>query len=268
MAKVVSERPVWATIIPLLPSACALSQSAWRTGVCWLLALAGAVLYYAITPVERPYSAHPFWLMWGVSLAVITGIVLSHLAAGLTARLTLVLLVLCVNVSPHPRFCNPVRCVKDLIALWHGQPQVDAPLGYTHPYGIRFAGDDILFPWEDYRSLLDYLRGHTAPDVRVANALPAVAVDGPVGRQSAFPAESATWLFIMRPGEEPDFAEALQRALNSVVVWAPGQTGKYSLQRFPLLVRTIRTWYEPEAKFGMLEVWRRRPQPSDVADSR
>ena len=117
----------------------------------------------------------------------------------------------------------------------------------------------FLPPWSDYQATLAYLRSELAPSTRVANALKGIAVNGPTGRLPAFPAESLTWLFVVRPTDEEWFNATLCASTDSVVVWSPEAAGKFSVrERFPRLADTIRTLYEPSARFGPIAVWKRK----------
>jgi hypothetical protein len=116
----------------------------------------------------------------------------------------------------------------------------------------------MAYPWEDYRAMLDYLVEHTSPVTRVANVLKCdPAVTGMVDRPSAFPTESIAWLRMVRPGDEPRYAEALLAHHDVVVVWIPDEKGPDKLQTLEHLTPVIRRHFRPEARFGSIEVWRR-----------
>jgi hypothetical protein len=87
----------------------------------------------------------------------------------------------------------------------------------------RALPNAAFYPWGDYRALLGYLRGTTAPGTRVANVLKGFpAVNGPVGRLSPFPVESGlVWVWLAGRTVEEQFASALERTPDSVVVWIP-----------------------------------------------
>ena len=114
--------------------------------------------------------------------------------------------------------------------------------------------------WGDYRPLLDYLRHKTEPGTRVACLLTGVAVTGPAGRLPALPAESATWLTTVKPSDEARFARTPRAdpRLGGRLVGpeiAPGP----STPSIPQLEAVVHRLYQPEARFGDLAVWRRRP---------
>ena len=119
------------------------------------------------------------------------------------------------------------------------------------------------YAWEDYRSLLAYLRERTGPRTFVANffrSYPFPTVNAPTGRLTAFPSPGGIlWLRYAAPEMEDPFVAALARSRETVVVWTPSLP--VQLENLPLerLEETIRRLYEPEARFGTMEVWRRRP---------
>jgi len=229
-----------------------------RVARTWLLALLGTLIYRPISPQSHAYLAHPMMLTWAINLAV-----LAHLlrkAPGLTpsARLAALLLVLALGATLRPRFCNPQASLAALPLLARGAEPAVCPVGYTANAGAAMAA---RYEWPDYVAALTYLRHSVPPGTRVANALKGLpALTGPAGRLSAFPAEAVAWLRMVAPGDEADFAAALERTPDSVVVWSPAEVG--TDPDFPLDVLTpaIRRLYRPEARFGAIEVWRRAPE--------
>ena len=218
----------------------------------WLIALAGALLYLPVSPAPRSYLVHPLWYVWSVDVAVLTQACLELRGRVPALRWVAVASVLGVGTTLQPRYCTASGSLRAMHALWRGGEPEHAPPGYSHPFVP-------VYPWEDYRALLGYIRGATAPGTRVANLLKGVAVTGPTARLPALPAESVTWLFMVDPGDEGRFARFLERASDSVVVWAPGEDGADSPDRFAELARAVRLRYQPEARFGAIEVWRRVP---------
>ena len=76
------------------------------------------------------------------------------------------------------------------------------------------------------------------------------------------PAESGIiWLWRTDPDDEPAFVAALERSPDSVVVWAPDEPIGPDNPALPRLVPAVRRLYTPEARFGVIEIWRRRVNP-------
>jgi hypothetical protein len=101
----------------------------------------------------------------------------------------------------------------------------------------------------------------------VANLIHVVpAVNGPSARRTPLPAESLAWLAV-RPNDEPAFARAIERAPDdSLVVWTPGpgEFGDMYVhdQEVLRLAPLIHRYYEPAARFGDIEIWRRKRSSS------
>ncbi len=49
---------------------------------------------------------------------------------------------------------------------------------------------------------------------------------------------------------------------DSVVVWSPGEPGPDPSFKIDRIESAIRRWYEPDARFGAIEIWRRKKAPA------
>ncbi len=235
----------------------------WRLARTWGIALLGVAFYAPLSP-GGGYLEQPLWVVWSVHVAILAQLLLSAPVAA-TWRLLMVALLIIQVVAVRPAKLGPIKARQAIAALRTGQGPPEAPLGYTHNYPWV-----PLYRWQDYRDAIAYLRTSTRPETRVANALFGAAAAGPAGRLSAFPAESANWLFVVRRRDEPLFVEALERTPDSVVIWDPSReedletrVGDPSREEGPKgrqLFAAIRRLYRPEAKFGPIEVWARKPE--------
>ena len=226
------------------------------TGLVWLLAFAGATFYKPLSPVPHSYTEIPLAVTWSVVVAILAGLIVSKVQVPDLIKFAAVLALVCMTVPTlRPASCALGPNLQAASTLWSGiEPEV-APPGYRH--GI--VPTAAFYPWQDYRAVLLYIRTHTDPSTRIANALkgdPAIVAE--VGRPSAFPAEAITWLKMVEHEDEPVFADALDRATNSVVIWTPGSFPPNADFRIPIIEAAIRRHYRFEARFGMIEVWRRR----------
>ena len=163
-----------------------------------------------------------------------------------------------------PRFMAAMTAVgggtlRDLVL---GRDPIQRPPGCGSSFQ---GGGKSLFTWENYCHTLDYLRTHTSPRTRVGGFFrnpPFPTVNAPAARLPLFPSPGGIlWLRYAAPGLEPPFLEALEQAKDSVVVWTPGVKPEFNL-RLERLEEMVRRLYEPEARFGKFEVWRRKPEPA------
>jgi hypothetical protein len=223
----------------------------------WGLAFAGVLLYRPLSPVSHAYLAHPLMLAWCALAAVLVGFVRADRRLTPSLQLVVILLILGLNVTVKPRFCNPRGSMDALAHLRLTREPGASPTGYALNPDVRAAG---RYAWDDYRRVLDHLRLEVSPGARVANALAFVpAVAGPTGHLSALPAESVAWVSVVNPADEPRFAAALAGAdRRTVVVWAPGETVPSGTPALEVVRAAIRDHFEPDRRFGAIEVWRRK----------
>ncbi len=251
-----------ASILALLPSTRPrLRASAWAC----LIALAGAWCYRPASPVPWPYLSHPYHVVLAVAVAMLVQMILELETNSPTVRLVLVLFVMLgAGVTVRPKYCSVQLSLRALADLRRGGPAEKMPIGYGPEDGTEST---VPYPWDDYRDVLRYLREQTPPGTKVANVLrDAPALAGPSDRGSALPAESLAWL-VVAPREEASFLEAIERGdQNTVVVWSPSEEQALDSLRLAPAVKhlapAIRRLYEPKARFGRIEVWTRRTNPT------
>jgi hypothetical protein len=239
-----------------------------RTSRTWLLAMLGVLFYRPISPLPHVYLKHPLMLIWSVNVAVLARLVLG-LGVAPSVRLAMVLLAMGLGATIKPRFTNPKGTLDALPVLRRGGESVTVPPGYVHNEGVPLSA---RYNWEDYRGVIEYLRHEVKPETRVANVLKGVpAINGPSGRLPVFPAESLAWLYMIRPEDMSRFAESLEQATDAVVVWAPDEDRKFDdMKQFDIttLEKVIHRRYEPiqGARFGLIQVWRLKPEPATARD--
>lgn len=232
------------------------TRGAVRVG---LTALLGAWLYKPLSPVPYPYLTHPIMLFWSLNVALLAAL-LSRPGFGSSAlRLVAIALAIGLGVKAKPVNCGVQATLQAVKDLPRGVPPAQTPIGYPE---ITLDKRTLPYPWKDYRAALDYLRRATRPEERVANLLPEVpALTGPSGRLPALPAESLAWLNV-KPDDEPRFLKALGESRDTVVVWAPGELDGDEHHRLLDVARrlapAVRHHYQPVARFGVIEVWRKR----------
>jgi hypothetical protein len=230
-----------------------------QRAVTWTLALGAALAYRLFHPVQHAYLALPLELVSAVVLAIPIGWLVEQSVVPRVLRVIgVVMLMLEVSAGP-PRFCNGSATVEAMQSIARGEAlPIHAPPGsraWFDPASGRW------YDWEDFRNTLIYLRSTTTSTTLVANVLedpPYPAINGPTGRLSPFLAESGIcWMLLVAVDLEPEFASALGRETDCVVVWSPEEYRMPSRLRLHRLAAVIRAQYRAEARFGHIEVWRR-----------
>jgi len=239
-------------------------KNGWsRMARTWCLAWLGALVYRPLHPVHHVYLIHPVLLVASITWAFPVSLLLS---ARRVARPVLVLgvVILAYEALPvSPYTCSLPDSFYAFRTLALGKMPARPPWGCSKP----FSRSEILElqnpAWGNYCALLGYLRRTTSPRTMIANVLnryPFEALNGPTGRLSPFMAESGIcWMTWVDIDLDPEFAEALQRADDSVAVWLPDRTAYEPWMRYEKVHAVIRKYYEPAARFGEVEVWRRKP---------
>jgi hypothetical protein len=227
----------------------------WAAGV-WLAALAFTLFYEPISPRFHSYLRIPFNLVFAMNIAVLAQFLATTRRIPSSFKLLSFLLVLGVSCKIRPEFCALKPSLKAASACLRGDPTDTPPPGYRRRPGH-------VYPWADYRAMLQYLRDFPSKGARIANVLKEYpAVVGLMDRLPAFPAESITWLGMVNPSDQACFAKALEDQPDSLVVWSPGEAGPDPSFKIDLIESTIRRLYEHDARFGAIEVWRRKGSPA------
>ncbi|MDG3007882.1 hypothetical protein [Paludisphaera mucosa] len=231
----------------------------------WLTAVVGVLAYRPLSPVAHEYLKTPLTLVEAIAWALpVAWCIRAVESSGVGRRtflgLLAVLLLLYESVpTREPYNCSfPASLDAIRAAVRSGWP--DVPPGAWVWFSPTRAPN---YPWDDYQRLLQHLREKTGPDTIVANVLkqmPLPPVNGPAGRRSPFRVEAGiTWMWMIREDLDEQFARELRQAgEDSVVVWVPSEADDQT--RLPLrrLTQVIRDEYKADARFGPIEVWRRR----------
>jgi hypothetical protein len=244
------------------------------TAHCWLLALAGALAYRPIHPRDHGYLATPLELVgavaWAIPITWIVRTAAGERRIGIAALPGLLAILLIVYESAPMRFpgsCSLHVSVDSLRAAATGGWPI-LPPGAWLWYGSPRAS----YSWDSYCRLLKYIRETTAPTTIVANVLknpPFPSTNGAVGRRSPFRVESGVpWMWVVAEDLDETFAGELERlGCDSIVVWSPDETEDQAGLPLRRLTAVILDRYAPEARFGTIEVWRRKsPKTESTRD--
>ncbi|APW60718.1 hypothetical protein [Paludisphaera borealis] len=232
----------------------------------WLLAVVGALFYRPLHPMDHSYLRTPLALVgstaWAIPIAWCARIATENsgrLRRPFPGLLLIVLLLFETLPRWFPYNCD-VRATLDSIRAAATSRWPRLPPGAW----IWFdQSKQPFYTWDGYIRLLRYVRETTGPTTIVANALnnpPFPCVNGPTGRRSPFHVETGVaWMWLVHHDLDEEFAHDLEQAGDdSIVVWSPTEIGRQP--RIPLkrLTQVILDEYEPEARFGLIEVWRRK----------
>ncbi len=185
----------------------------------WLLALAAALVYRTVHPVQHGYLVNPLALIGAIALAVLTAQLVSAPWLARPLRVFAVLLILLEEIPRTPAYCAPRDSVRALGSLAHSVGPETLPPGCRVKW---FSPGECPYEWADYCRTLEYLRRATSPVTEIANVLkqpPFPSLNGPAGRLSPFRAESGIcWMWLIDLDLDIPFAEFLERTPDSVVV--------------------------------------------------
>jgi hypothetical protein len=228
------------------------------TAAAWLAAFVIVLLYKPIHPRNHAYLGIPLAVVFAVNVGVLTDLLLSGRRVSASFRLLSLLLLLGLSCKTRPEFCSIRSSLWAASDAMRGSTRTSTPPGYRHGPVPTSA----YYDWADYHATLDYLRRHTSQKSKIANALKGnPAIVGPLGRLSAFPAENIAWVWMANRGDEERFARALENEADSLVVWSPGEAGPDPSFQIDRIESAIRRLYRPDARFGAIEVWRRKQAP-------
>jgi hypothetical protein len=256
----------WRTDIPLAATLLLAATSKGRVGrmaFTWSLAWLGVLLYRPLHPVQHSYLLHPVLLIGSITWALAVSWIVSLRWLARPVTVVAVALVAYELTPVLPWMCSLDACVQGALALAKREMPIRPPPGCLQAFASQAR-------WDDYRAVLGYLRRATGSKTFVANVLnrfPWESINGPVGRLSPFRVESGIcWLSWLKIDLDPEFAPNLLDPTDVVVVWEPAQMEVDPAMRLERVVAVIREHFKPEARFGKVEVWRRKPAGSSVSD--
>jgi len=223
-----------------------------------LAALVGVLFYAAISPIRNAYHAIPQVAVAALGVTCLVTQIVRF--GGQQTRLTVAavaLTFLFFGASAKPLSFKALRpgtetygLTTALRVLRTGEVPPSTPLGYFSTY-----------PWTDHCALMDYLRRHTTSDTWVANLLVehTSAVTSEIPRLTPLPVDSNCLGMYRIPSLVARDTTALENSTDPcVVLWDPTSLTARSSE-FSQLIETVRRLFRFEARFGSIEVWRRKP---------
>ena len=238
-------------------------------------ALGGDRLQTASSRAAR-LSRSPLGSDPAIAIARVAGGVLKTARLSSIVKLLIMIWIVLQTAAKIPSKCDAIAGLRGISDLARGGIPERAPIGcdpwYQRP-GNPFPKGD--YPWKDYRDVILYIKTHSRSHERVADLLrrmPFPPLNGVAGRLDVFPVESGiAWLW-MRPNDvhmEEFLAKTLEDTPDSLVVREPDGAGIDPRMALKKIGPVVRKRYEVVARFGRLEVLRRRPrgQPESGTES-
>lgn len=226
----------------------------------WVIAAAvvGVSLIKAISPWNHLYYEIPQAAALAVALASLGGLILQSPSPPQTRLVQLGLLFL-FAAPTVPRYALMSSESTDFRADYYGS--VDAfghfvsgrPLTKIPP-GFH---DRPLYSWEEIHDTVDHLREATTPTTPIANLLfdSQTAITSAVPRPSAMAIDNNILPFF--PDKMRGVIWSLENTDPCIVVWNPREP-LWIFASFNSLQRVIQSHFQMEARFGSIEVWKRR----------
>jgi hypothetical protein len=249
----------WKTDVPLIATLLAAArprEALSRMAASWSLALLAALLYKPIHPVHHSYLIIPIALVSSITWAFAVSWLLSLHRLGRPVLVLAIALLVYEIMPARPDMCSVTNSLSALPPLLLGETPPTPPLGCLWAFGVRSDR------WDNYREVLSYIGKETSPKTLVANVLnrfPYESLNGSTGRLSPFLAESGIcWMSHVDIDLDPEFAESLIAAADSVVVWSPSESKAEPRLKLERVIAVTRQYYEPAARFGRVEVWKRK----------
>ncbi|MDX2037453.1 MAG: hypothetical protein SFX72_12445 [Isosphaeraceae bacterium] len=226
----------------------------------WTIALVGSLFYRPLSPVLHDYLQHPSILIWSILASLLVSALARSRVLGSWGRSIIVFGLLELCYPSHPMFARWEESVKFAPHSIRGVRPPQPPPGAR--VAIPNFSESEGYRWNEIGWVIDYLRARTSPETRVGNFMrrfPFPAIHGEIGRLQLFPSPGGIlWLREAARDQEDVFIEAMLEHRDAVIVWSPDfPRGKRDL-RLEAMEAVIRREFEPEARLGRLEIWRRR----------
>lgn len=232
-----------------------------RLVLVWFVLFLSMLFYKVLCPVRHNYTEIPLEIVACVSLGVFWGILEKYHGVLSVVKIFLVGFWFWHYFPGLPVMLSWDSSRESVVALFKGEPLKTSPPGCALILKSRTI-PNYSYSWDDYQAALNYIREETTPDVQVVNFLrlhPFPTFNGPTGRLTLWPCgEGFQWLRWVHPELELEFANALRNQVPSIVIWNDRGEPRPLKMAFPVIEQVIRLEYEPVARFGEIDIWKKR----------
>jgi hypothetical protein len=230
-----------------------------------LAAAFGVAFYHAISPIRVGYHATPQMAVAAVGLTLVAAQLVQGESWPIVRLAVLGALFLLFGAREKPRALEVLTPGNRTYGL--GESMRILRTGELPLRPAVGVWENPGYTWSDARAAILYLREHVPANVPIALLLmenrTAVIVDSRP-RSSAVPTYGNGLSLVDDPSLMTRVVAALKTTDPCVVLWNPSSRLKQD-PRFDPLWRAVQDRFEPEAKFGNIEFWHRRPSLTNAA---
>ncbi len=227
----------------------------------WVVMFVSMVFYKPLCPVMHAYTEIPLEMVAGLMLGIFWGVFENFQGVSSRFKVSLIGFWTWFFLPAFPDMLSVSSSREALVSMVSSTGLEKSPPGWAGHLKDRNKIPKVYF-WQDYQSALEFIREETSSEVRVVNFIrkqPFPTFNGPTGRLSLWPcAEGIQWLRWVHPELELEYANSLQSQVPSIVIWNDREEMSNVAIKYPLIDRLIRREYEPLARFGQIDIWKRR----------
>jgi len=227
----------------------------------WVVMFVSMVFYKPLCPVMHAYTEIPLEMVAGLMLGIFWGVFENYQGVSYRFKVSLIGFWTWFFLPAFPEMLSVSSSREALVSMVSSKGLEKSPPGWAGHLKDRNNIPRSYF-WQDYQSALEFIGEETSSDVRIVNFIrkqPFPTFNGPTGRLTLWPCgEGIQWLRWVHPELELEFANALKSQVPSIVIWNDREEMSKVAIKYPLIDQLIRREYEPVARFGQIDIWKRR----------
>ena len=227
----------------------------------WVVMFVSMVFYKPMSPVMHAYTEIPLEMVAGLMVGIFWGVFENYQGVSSWFKVCLIAFWTWFYLPGIPEMLSVSSSREALVSMVSNTGLEKSPPGWAGHLKDRNNIPKSYF-WQDYQAALKFIREETSSEVRVVNFIrkqPFPTFNGPTGRLSLWPCgEGIQWLRWVHPELELEFANALKTQVPAIVIWNDREEMSQVTIKYPLIDQLIRSEYEPVARFGQIDIWKRR----------
>lgn len=227
----------------------------------WVVMFVSMVLYKPMCPVMHAYTEIPLEMVAGLMLGIFWGVFENYQGVSSCFKVCLIASWTWFYLPGIPEMLSVSSSREALVSMLSDTALEKSPPGWAVHLKDRNNIPRSYF-WQDYQAALKFIREESSSEVRVVNFIrkqPFPTFNGPTGRLTLWPCgEGIQWLRWVHPELELEFANSLKSQVPAIVIWNDREEMSQVTIKYPLIDHLIRSEYEPVARFGQIDIWKRR----------